>query len=520
MMERVAKAIGIERIVIPVILCIFITAIGFAHAAETTTSDWPQNDWSVASPEEEGMDPGALGVLVQWAKSDNADSLLVIRHGKIVLDAYYAPYRAGIRHDLRSITKSFISTLTAIAIRDHFLDSVDHLVLDLFQDKAVANIDDRKESMRIQHLLDMSSGFEWNEDGYGPNATLWNMYKSSDATKFVLDQPMKTAPGHQFYYNSGNPYILSALLTRLTGQNALQFARKELFGPLGISNVEWGKPDQQNVIDGEARLHLLPHDMAKLGYLYLHQGQWRGAQMIPSSWVERARNGAIDAGHGFSYGNLWWSMPPKKAYMALGRHNQKIVVIPEADVVAVLTASLPDGVNIPNGQLIDRIVESIKADKNLSVDVTGTSLLNAALQSAAKESPDTVTQAPSLASQISGKTIDFSNNPLHLKSLTLNLIGPNPSWSASSDKSADDKTIEVDGGPLGLNGIFPDEPFREHVPIVKGRWLSATTFEAKSRMLDQSITARWIFRFNGEKVELHFEDGDGFNVDIQGTAEH
>ena len=115
----------------------------------------------------------------------------------------------------------------AIAIRDHFLDGVGHPVLDLFQDKGVANVDDRKKALTIQNLLDMSCGFEWNEEGYGPDATLWQMYRSGDPTKFILDQPMKTEPGQQFYYNSGNPYILSALLTRLTGQNALQFADGE-----------------------------------------------------------------------------------------------------------------------------------------------------------------------------------------------------------------------------------------------------------------------------------------------------
>jgi CubicO group peptidase (beta-lactamase class C family) len=166
-------------------------AIGVVRGADLASSDWPTKGWSVATPEAEGLDSGALAEVVEWAKAEPVDSLLVVRHGKVVLDAYYAPFKPGIRHNLFSATKSFVGTLIAITIRDHLLDSVDHPVLDFFQDKAVENIDDRKKAITVQHLLDMTSGFEWDRSSYA-------MFGSSDPTKFVLNQPMKTEPGQSF----------------------------------------------------------------------------------------------------------------------------------------------------------------------------------------------------------------------------------------------------------------------------------------------------------------------------------
>jgi CubicO group peptidase (beta-lactamase class C family) len=178
----------------------------------------------------------------------------------------------------------------------------------------------------------MTSGIDWQERAYTPDETIMRMYASPDRTEFVLNQPMSSAPGSKFYYNGGNPYVLSALITKKTGQSAFDFAKKELFEPLGIKSAQWGRVDAQGVTDGESGLFLSPHDMARIGYLYLHNGVWEGTQIIPSSWVERAKQGNVAATNGFHYSNLWWSLPGKSAYMARGRHSQLILVIPKLDV--------------------------------------------------------------------------------------------------------------------------------------------------------------------------------------------
>jgi CubicO group peptidase (beta-lactamase class C family) len=131
----------------------------------------------------------------------------------------------------------------------------------------------------------------------------------------VLNQPMSDPPGSKFYYDSGNPYLLSALITGKTGQSAFDFAKQELFGPLGITSAKWGGVDAQGVTDGEAGLSLTPEHMARIGYLYLHAGMWDGKEIIPSSWVERTKIGNVQATFANHYANLWWSRPEKGAFM-------------------------------------------------------------------------------------------------------------------------------------------------------------------------------------------------------------
>src|SRR5580698_3527123 len=150
---------------------------GTALAAETP---WPTDGWQTSTPEEQGLSSGALADLVDAVGLRKQDSLLVVRHGHLVLEVYYAPYRAGIPHDLRSVTKSVVGTLTAIAITDGALDSTQHKVLDLFADKTIANVDDNKKAMTVQTLLDMTSGIAWREQNYTRDETIMQMFEAPD----------------------------------------------------------------------------------------------------------------------------------------------------------------------------------------------------------------------------------------------------------------------------------------------------------------------------------------------------
>ncbi len=265
-----------------------ITAQARAPQSQPSAYPWPTESWPVSTPEEQGMDSAQLARLVETVGSFRQDSLLIVRHGRIVADAYYSPFAPGISHDQRSVTKSVVGTLTAIQLQKGMLDSVDQRVMDLFADRKIANLDDRKKAMTVQSLLDMTSGMDWTEKFYTPDETLMQMFRSPNRSAFVLDRPMADEPGTTFNYGGGNPYLLSALINQKSGTNAQDFAIKELFGPLGIRSATWGNNDVQGITDGQSGLFLTPHDMARFGYLYLRNGQWEGKQIIPSSWVVRA----------------------------------------------------------------------------------------------------------------------------------------------------------------------------------------------------------------------------------------
>ena len=463
------------------------------------------------------MDSASLARLIETVGSYKQDSLMIIRHGKIVADAYYAPYIAGIGHDLRSVTKSVVSTLTAIELQHGLLDSVDHPILDLFTDKTISNVDDNKKAMTVQSLLDMTSGIDWKERAYTPDETIMRMYRSPDRTEFVLNQPMSNPPGSKFYYNSGNPYVLSALITKKTGQSAFDFAKKELFEPLGITSAKWGKVDAQGVTDGEAGLSLSPQDMARIGYLYLHDGNWDGKQIIPQSWVERARQGPVTATFGMHYGNLWWSFPEKGAFMALGRHSQTIIVIPKLDIVAAMTGILRDDEFYSTSRLVDDISRAARSDSPLPPDPIAASLLAVSIRAAATEKPSAIGGTPELAKSISGKTYQLDQNALQVKTFALNFLDPDSSWEITTDTGKPDNPIERFTGPMGLDGTFRRSlPAWYGINAVRGRWLNEHTFAVERRILGHSETQTWALSFSGDEVKVNFENTDGLKAELHG----
>lgn len=166
---------------------------GVAPPEGTKEPIWPTKEWQTSSPEEEGMNSKELAKLIDWGIGYSFDSLLIVRHGKIVLEAYYAPYAVGMLHAQYSVTKSVIGTLTGIAFKEGLLDSPSHRVLDFLDRPSVADLDPRKEAITVQNLLDMTSGFEWTQPvGNSIPAVKTNeqMFRSSNWVKFILDRPM------------------------------------------------------------------------------------------------------------------------------------------------------------------------------------------------------------------------------------------------------------------------------------------------------------------------------------------
>jgi CubicO group peptidase (beta-lactamase class C family) len=284
------------------------------------------------------MDSAVLAQGVDYAEKEMAlHSLLVIRHGVIVSETYFASYKASTLHELYSVTKSFTATLVGIALDQDYLPDVDQRVVDYFPELTFSNMDERKEAMTVKDLLTMTSGLDWQEG----DPTYRAMYMSPNWVQFVLDLPMKTEPGDEFLYCSGCSHVLSAIVQQATGDNLSDFAQKNLFKPLGIQNVRW-ENGSQGVSIGGWGLSLAPRDMAKLGYLYLHEGQWDGKQVISADWVRAATSKQVTTEAEDGYGYQWWVLPSQGGYAALGLYGQTVFVAPEQDLIVVTTAQEPD----------------------------------------------------------------------------------------------------------------------------------------------------------------------------------
>ena len=298
---------------------------------------WPTQAWRSSTPEEQGMDSARLAQMLDSIRQQHLSlhSLLVIRNGYIVSETYFEPFGQESRHELYSCTKSFISTLIGIAIDQGYIDGTDRRVVDFFPEVTFANLDSQKESMTLEDLLTMRSGLDWQEG----DPVYQAMYQSADWVRFVLDKPIAQPPGSLFNYCSGCSHVLSAILQQSVGMNARAYAEKNLFTPLGISNLRWDT-DASGIPIGGWGLQMTSRDMAKLGYLYLQGGKWDGQQILSAGWVKAATQMHTGTDGELGYGYQWWTYPSRGAYTALGRFGQTIFVVPEAALIVVTTAGI------------------------------------------------------------------------------------------------------------------------------------------------------------------------------------
>jgi CubicO group peptidase (beta-lactamase class C family) len=513
-MKRTPTTVGWTTVTLA--LCL-LTAAQRVAAADAPTS-WPTTGWPTSTPEEQGMASAALAELVDFGATNAMDSLLVIRRGNIVLETHYAPFKPGMKHLVNSVTKAVVGTLTGIALKEGKVERLDQPVLELFPDRKIANVDTHKKAITVEHLLDMTSGRDWTEPlTNAVPETMLQMERSRDWVGFILDRPMAQAPGQTFNYDSGNSHLLSAILTNKTGSSTLDYARQKLFAPLGISDVAW-RQDPQGLAIGGYGLFMHPRDMAKIGYLYLHGGQWAGQQLLPPPWTDKVYRATVDMRFGatpaFRYANGWWTIPDKRAYMAVGFLRQMIIVLPDVDVVAVVTGKRHYSIV----SLIDGIVGAVKSKQALPADADGAARLAVRVKDVATEKPSPVAQTSELAKTISGKSYRFAANRLRLRSLMLDLSAPSPRYEVSIDMGPDSPARRL-RGPIGLDGYFRvGDPAGDPLLAVKGSWLREDSFQIVSRSLLEGVVVTYTLTFRGSEVELSFEDNRGVRGSVRGEA--
>ena len=321
---------------------------------------WPTTDWRTSTPEEQGMDPTKLNQMMALIDEGNIaiDSVLVVRRGHIVLEEYRNAYTPQTKHHIQSVTKSFTSMLIGIAIHEGFIENVGQRMVDFFPDQAIANMDARKQAITLENLLTMSDGMDWHELDYpysDERNTLGQMWVSGDAVQHVLDRPMVRDPGEEWAYNSGTSILLGGIIEQVTGQDVLAFAREYLFDPIGVGEVRWQKTTG-NHYHTDGGLWMTPRDMARFGYLMLNNGTWDGKEIVSSEWVAQSSSAHYQTTGFYGYGYQWWTWPGTGIYAATGHYEQKIYVVPEADLVVVFTANIADKDPHPTDAFLGRFI--------------------------------------------------------------------------------------------------------------------------------------------------------------------
>lgn len=357
-----------RKLVLQLVFLVFATVLtcNCGGVGQDKPDYWPTNGWRAATPESQGMDSALLLEMMEviWQNDMKIDSVLVVRNGYIVLDAYGYPREESDSPNIFSCSKSVTSALIGVAIDKGDIKGVHQPVLEFFPDRVAKNVDDDKKAMTLENLLTMSSGLECRDNWRYHWRGLEQMKSSPDWVQFMIDLPMAERPGTNFNYCNGATFLLSAILQQKTGMNALVFAEKHLFEPLGITEY-WWPSNLQGITFGYSRLHLRPRDMAKVGFLYLNNGLWEDKEIISSRWIKESTRKHVSTKGLMDYGYQWWTLG-SGAYTALGYGGQFIFVVPHKNIVAVFTSGLDrKDIFTPSVMLRSNIIPAVKSDKPL-----------------------------------------------------------------------------------------------------------------------------------------------------------
>ena len=308
-----------------------------------------------ALPAAEGVDPAAVLQLVNTWEADHIGihSMMLIRHDRIIAEAWWAPYAPELPHMMNSLSKSWTSTAIGFAVQDKLL-TVEDPVLSFFPGM-VTHPHENMTKMQIKHLLTMSTG-------HSPHNTDF-IFSYPDPVRAFLESEVAEEPGHRFLYNTGATYMLSAIIRQVTGRSTYEYLQEKLFAPLGIRGISWETDALGNSLGGVG-LNLKTEDIAKLGLLYLHEGRWNGKQLLSADWVREAtrmhirNDGATETpwldsdtlppddvpptDWNRGYGYQFWRCIPDGTYRADGAFGQYCIVMPQQDAVLAITAGQGD----------------------------------------------------------------------------------------------------------------------------------------------------------------------------------
>lgn len=343
------------RLFISLILCFCVSACG---GSDSAVSDMPvanvnwqpavAGDWPVSTAAAEAMDAALLQqAFNQAAELNPMHGLLVLRNGKLVGEAYYHGQQRDSLQHLRSVTKTITMLMIGKAIELGAISSVHQPITDFFSEDYNEFLTD-KADLTIAHLLDMSSGIDWDEStaqGYN------NWVTATDQIGYVLQRPVVSVPGSSFNYNSGTSHLLSYIITKSTGLSLADFTEQYLFSPLGISQFNW-ETLHNSTTNGAAGLTLRPRDLAKIAVLLQQQGRWQNQQIIAASWVIQASevsqplNQPLGGLNLTGYGRQWWlgSVNAGDFQLGWGFGGQFILTLPQQNLTVVLLQNFQAGV--------------------------------------------------------------------------------------------------------------------------------------------------------------------------------
>ena len=332
-----------------------VSEISHTEPEVKTDSEYIIYNWKFDEPENHGVDSKILENFHSALENIEIRSSVIVKDGYIIDEYYKDGYDENSVFGLASCTKSFSGALIGIAVDKGIIDSVDDKIADYFPQLSAD-----KQDITIEHLLTHSSGIYWNEWSGGDYFR--QLSRSENWVDFILGQDMASTPGKVFNYTTGGSHLLGAVIQEAAGITECEFGTENLFKPLGMESVKW-RSDPQGITDGGNGISMTARDAAKFGQLYLNGGSWEGEQIISDEWVKLSteRQAAGSPGTG-EYGYSWWlkQFGGYDVYYAMGHGGQYIFVVPEINLVTVMTSRLND-TYVPQYYFNDYVIAACRA---------------------------------------------------------------------------------------------------------------------------------------------------------------
>ena len=468
-----------------------------------------------ATPESLGIDlKGIREFLDDVKKSDiELHSFMVLRHGKVGAEGWFAPYNPDTPHTLYSFSKSMTSTAVGFAVCEGLL-KLDDKVISFFPDKQPKRMTENSKNLTIRHLLTMQSGKKL--DYLADKGKI-------DWIQNFLDAPFKYKPGTKFEYTNENIYMLCAILTRVTGQSVVEFLTPRLFEPLDIDVPYW-ETDPNGIESGGWGLYLKTEDMAKFILTYQQHGKFGGKQVIPEYWAREAtkkqvdNSGERDIDGNKGYGYNFWRCNCPNAYRADGMFAQLGIVLEDYDACVITTAAIPD-VNqmlraifrhFPHDVFKEDVMpENPELDASFKKQMEQLSLptlgMGKRYPETEKEIEDRVIKTHKNKESVLSPVITFmsADKAGNINNMKFNFGEDECSFSWTEGKESCSVPVGMDGkyryGTMVLGGI-------KFTSCSVGKWKDDHTLEIWVRPLESAAMRKMTFTFSGDRVRI-FTDG-------------
>jgi CubicO group peptidase (beta-lactamase class C family) len=491
------KKIFIRSSFVVIVLCFILTSCSNKQVGKSLPR---------SVPEAEGVSSESIITFLDSVAVSKHEfhSFMFLRHGKVIAEGWWNPYRPDLKHTLNSASKSFTSTAIGFAIKEKKL-SLDDQVASFFPTYLPDTISVFLSKLRIRDLLSMSTGQRREPQLSGDD--IW--------VKSFLAVPFFNEPGTTYRYSSVASYMLSAIVQKVTGQKVIDYLTPRFFEPLAIEGMDW-ETDAYGINTGGWGLRLKTEDLAKFGQFYLQKGKWNGEQLLPKKWVAEAtslkryqrpdmtqskRDSSRDDVQGYCY-QFWRAR--HNSYMANGANGQFVLIMPDKDAVVIFTADSPD--MFGELDMIWKYLYPGIKDKTLPSDEKSSGELKSRLISLALPIPVKNSNDP-VTSKVSGKTFTFAQNDKHIQSITLQFRDDLCLFNLKTDTASFDFSFASgrwQPGETTKHGpsIFAQAKYNQKgLPAFKiaqaYTWLDDKTLE---------LSLRYIENVSSEKIVIKFDE--------------